>query len=305
MVRKGFLGLLLAAACCCLFGAPGVRAQDKDSIAPPAGTETPAAAPLSAGIAPEASAAATATPAASSAGLGGEEGSPAAPAGSTGGETLEKRLLSLSLTGARALLVLLLVLSVLCVGVALERVVLYHRENPLGPGFRARLADLLERNDLPSALRAVENVRGVNAALVREGLLNFQEGAAAIEEIVASRLILERARLERRLLILGTIGNNAPFIGLLGTVMGIVKAFHDLSTAATQGPQAVMAGISEALIATAVGLFVAIPAVVLFNWLKSRSKGLLEEAEANAKIVLAYAKRTKEANRGGQGPERK
>jgi biopolymer transport protein ExbB len=145
--------------------------------------------------------------------------------------------------------------------------------------------------NVAEALKAVDGVRGVNAALIREGLINYEEGPHAIEEVINGRLILERGRLERRLIILGTIGNNAPFIGLLGTVMGIIKAFHDLSVATSQGPQTVMAGISEALIATAVGLFVAIPAVILYNWLKSLSKGLLDQAEANARTVLAFAKR--------------
>ena len=217
---------------------------------------------------------------------------------SRGGDTLEKKLVSFSMTGARTLLYVLFVLSVVCVAVAIEKYLQYRRENPLGNGFRAELAAWLERGDVTSACKAVEKVRGVNAALVREALHNMTEGAAAVEEIIGSRLILERGRLEKRLIVLGTVGNNAPFIGLLGTVMGIIKAFHDLSTAAIQGPQAVMAGISEALIATAVGLFVAIPAVILFNTLKSRARALLDEAEANVKIVLAYAKRTQEASRG-------
>jgi biopolymer transport protein ExbB len=214
--------------------------------------------------------------------------------------SLEKRLVNISMIGARTLLYLLFALSILCIAVAIEKYVQYRRENPLGADFRARLVGLLDKGDRAGAQKEVEGVRGVNAALVREGLLNFDEGPATVEEIISSRLILERGRLEKRLMILGTIGNNAPFIGLLGTVMGIIKAFHDLSTAAMQGPQSVMAGISEALIATAVGLFVAIPAVILFNWLKARSKGLLDEAEANAKIVLAFAKRAREANHGGQ-----
>ncbi len=212
---------------------------------------------------------------------------------------MEQNLVSVSMVGARALLYVLFLLSILSVTVAIEKYVQYRRDNPLGPAFRGELVKLLEKSDVAGALKAVEGVRGANAAVLREGLSNFKEGPAAIEEIINGRTVLERGRLERRLIILGTIGNNAPFVGLLGTVMGIIKAFHDLSVTTTQGPAAVMAGISEALVATAVGLFVAIPAVVLFNWLKSRARALLDEAEANARILLAYAKRTQGEGNGG------
>jgi biopolymer transport protein ExbB len=213
--------------------------------------------------------------------------------------SMEQELVNVSLMGARALLYLLFVLSIMSVTVAIEKYVQYRRDNPLGPNFRQQLVSYLEKNDIAGALKAVEGVRGVNAAVIREGLSNYQEGASTIEEVMNGRAVLEKARLEKRLIILGTIGNNAPFVGLLGTVMGIIKAFHDLSVTTTQGPSAVMAGISEALVATAVGLFVAIPAVVLFNWLKTLARGLLDEAEANSRIVLAYAKRDNGGQSGG------
>ncbi len=137
----------------------------------------------------------------------------------------------------------------------------------------------------------IEGKRGIKAALCREGLNNFDEGPLVMEELINGRAMLERNRLDKRLIILGTIGNNAPFIGLLGTVMGIIRAFHDLSQATTQGPQTVMAGISEALIATAVGLFVAIPAVVFYNYFKARQKGIVDGAYATANVLMAFAKR--------------
>ena len=75
----------------------------------------------------------------------------------------------------------------------------------------------------------------------------------------------QRQKLDQGLVVLGTLGNNAPFIGLFGTVIGIIKAFHDLASAPQGGPSVVMSGISEALVATAVGLMVAIPAVIAYN----------------------------------------
>src|SRR6478735_6289984 len=95
-----------------------------------------------------------------------------------------------------------------------------------------------------------------------------------------------RIDLERNLGILGTLGNNAPFIGLFGTVLGIIKAFADLSRNQAGGAGAVMSGISEALVATAVGLMVAIPAVIAFNFFQGRVRRALGRVDAMAHLVL-------------------
>ncbi|MEI7973576.1 MAG: MotA/TolQ/ExbB proton channel family protein, partial [Bdellovibrio sp.] len=97
--------------------------------------------------------------------------------------------------------------------------------------------------------------------------------------------------LEKSLGFLATIGSNAPYIGLLGTVLGIMKAFHDLATAPEAGQQTVMAGISLALVATAAGLFVAIPAVVAYNAYQKQVKGILQSLDALKEMCLAYAKK--------------
>lgn len=94
--------------------------------------------------------------------------------------------------------------------------------------------------------------------------------------------------LEKRLGILATFGNNAPFIGLFGTVLGVIKAFHSLGTSTEFGVKVVMTGISEALVATAMGLFVAIPSVIAYNYFVRRIKTLLliYEAKKSGKIQL-------------------
>jgi biopolymer transport protein ExbB len=212
---------------------------------------------------------------------------------------VEQQLINISMMGARALLYLLFLLSILSIAVTILKYKQYRRDNTLGSEFPSLLVEWLEKGDVASALRHVQDAEGANAAILREGLRNFQEPPAAIEKIMASRTVREKNRLEAYLMVLGTIGNNAPFIGLLGTVMGIIKAFHDLAMTTVQGPQTVMAGISEALVATAVGLFVAIPAVVFYNWLQGRSQLLLDEADANSKIVLAFAER-QEGERHGR-----
>lgn len=94
--------------------------------------------------------------------------------------------------------------------------------------------------------------------------------------------------LEKRLGILATFGNNAPFIGLFGTVLGVIKAFHSLGTSTEFGVRVVMTGISEALVATAMGLFVAIPSVIAYNYFVRKIKTLLliYESQKSNKIQL-------------------
>ena len=100
----------------------------------------------------------------------------------------------------------------------------------------------------------------------------------------------DRVHYERGLAFLGTLGSNAPFVGLFGTVLGIVRAFHDLSTSAAMGSQAVMAGIAEALVATAVGLLVAIPAVVAYNVFKGMVKDAVTNTDGLTRVLMAELK---------------
>src|SRR5207302_7410165 len=110
--------------------------------------------------------------------------------------------------------------------------------------------------------------------------------------LLASASLSERQRLEQRLLVLGTLGANAPFVGLFGTVLGVIKAFHDLSQASA-GPEVVMQGLSEALIATAVGLFVAIPCVVAYNFFSKNVKDLLGGTESLGRYLMANVREGK------------
>jgi biopolymer transport protein ExbB len=112
---------------------------------------------------------------------------------------------------------------------------------------------------------------------------------------MASAKARERMNLERNLGVLGTLGNNAPFIGLFGTVLGIIRAFADLSKNQTGGAGPVMAGISEALVATAVGLMVAIPAVIFFNIFQGRLRRMMGRVDAMAHLILSAAPESADA----------
>ncbi len=117
-----------------------------------------------------------------------------------------------------------------------------------------------------------------------------EHGEAGLDELFNSFKTIEKPGLEKNLNLLGTIASNAPYIGLLGTVMGIMKAFNDLAVAPGQGNEVVMAGIGHALVSTAVGLAVAIPAVIAFNMFQKKVGLVLNNIDAARDLCLAYTK---------------
>lgn len=186
---------------------------------------------------------------------------------------LTTKLLGVTLTSAEWVLWILAIVSILSIGLMLERIFFFMSNRLPNSG---ELAVQLARGQVDVVKRAIDGRSGMEAAVVREALASADKGADTVEEVIASTIARERPNYERFLSFLGTVGSNAPFVGLFGTVLGIIKAFHDLGTSGVKGQaiqQTVMAGISEALVATAVGLAVAIPAVVGYNvftrWLKN------------------------------------
>src|SRR5262249_16978265 len=145
----------------------------------------------------------------------------------------------------------------------------------------------LAAGETDGARELLRGRKGIEAQVALEGLTHLGSGADAAAEAMNSMRTRERLQLERNLAILGTLGNNAPFIGLFGTVLGIIKAFHDLSMNQGGGAGVVMSGISEALVATAIGLLVAIPAVIAFNYFQRRVRTRLAGADELAHRILA------------------
>src|SRR5512139_1450557 len=176
---------------------------------------------------------------------------------------ISNRLLAITNLGAEWVLWLLIALSIVSVGVMIERAAFFLARTLRGAdeAHRRMLA-----GDLAGAVVAVQGREGLEAAVVRAVAEHAAKGPSAVREVVAATIERGRLDYERRLAFLGTLGNNAPFIGLFGTVLGVIRAFFDLArNPGAGGAGTVMAGISEALVATAVGLFVALPAVVAFN----------------------------------------
>jgi biopolymer transport protein ExbB len=200
--------------------------------------------------------------------------------------------------GAGWVMWLLIVLSVISVAIMLERAWFYLSLRDDIGGLARKLRDQLRDGDTDSARQSLERSPSAEAAVVVAGLLEADRGARAAEEAMNGAMALQRMKLERRLAYLGTLGNNAPFIGLFGTVIGVVEAFEQLgkqNTVVTQAaaasaaaPQEVMAAIAEALVATAVGLAVAIPAVAAYNFYMRHTKSILANTAALSHVLMSY-----------------
>jgi biopolymer transport protein ExbB len=195
--------------------------------------------------------------------------------------------------GASWVIWLLGALSVISIGVMLDRArVFWRQRGDFGALFRD-LHALLGKGDLPAARARLEKSPSVEAAVVSAGLAQWKEGPSTAQEAMSAAQGLQRARMQRRLLFLGTVGNNAPFVGLLGTVIGVLGAFDELGrrnvgSGAQLAPERVMSTIAEALVATAIGLLVAIPAVAVFNYFQGLMTSALENAETLGHVLLTH-----------------
>jgi len=206
--------------------------------------------------------------------------------------TMAEALKGFTLIGGDWVLWILVFASVLSVTVMIERLIYFWRNRTPVERFIEPFAERLNRGDINGAAALADVTKGAEARIAKVALTNFNEGEQAVEQMMASRKVAERLRFERYLMILGTMGNNAPFFGLFGTVLGIIKAFHELGQAGNNaaGATTVMSGISEALVATAMGLLVAIPAVIAYNYFSKKVKEFAANAETVERIILAHLK---------------
>src|SRR5262245_39947514 len=184
------------------------------------------------------------------------------------GISLIETFTKLAELGAEWVMWLLLALAGLTVIIAIERLYLFLSTGVDVMGTARKLLQALERNDLGQAKALVKRAKAMEERVLGDALSMYDGGADAVEEIAKASLIRERQRYERALSFLGTVGSNSPFVGLLGTVIGVILAFSELGRNPKGGLEVVGPGISEALVATAVGLLVAIPALICFTWMK-------------------------------------
>jgi len=207
--------------------------------------------------------------------------------------------------GAGWVLWFLVALSVVSIAIILERAWFFFSLRDdlvvLAREFRTAL------EESPAAARKrLDRSPSAEAAVVAAGLAVAHRGPEAAQEAMVGAAALQRMKLERRLAYLATVGNNAPFIGLFGTVIGVVAAFEALgqtskvtvAEAATQAlaPAAVMSNIAEALVATAIGILVAIPAVAANNYFQRATKSTLANTEALSRVLLSHLRAKDEPN---------
>jgi biopolymer transport protein ExbB/biopolymer transport protein TolQ len=200
---------------------------------------------------------------------------------------------------ARIVVIILFIMSGWSIGVMIDRWMAFSAARKQSRAFAPQVAGALKNGNIEEAIKIAErNKKSHLAKVVVAGLQEFKAHGESTdipgETIEASKRALERAEaivhaeLKRGLGSLATIGSTAPFVGLFGTVVGILNAFRGIATSKATGLAAVAGGISEALVTTAVGLFVAIPAVMMFNYLTGRVEAFDVEMDNSSSELVDY-----------------
>ena len=194
-------------------------------------------------------------------------------------------------------MLVILACSVITFGFALERIVYYWKRRQDPEPLMKRVTEQLKSGSMREAVWTCTAAAHPAGAAAAQVLQNAHLPADQQEERLQITMSEQRLLLERNLGVLGTMGNTAPLIGLLGTVWGIMRAFHDMARTGSAGPSVVAAGVAEALFTTAAGLLVAVPAVLLYNHLVRRMGVMLTTAENHARTLrLAIGERAASGN---------
>ena len=201
---------------------------------------------------------------------------------------LSHKITSLAEHGTTWVLWLLIALSVTAIAIVLERAVLFWTSRDDIARLRRELRQHLLKGEAAAAQKILERSPSYEARIASVGLDG--DGAASAEERMRAESEIVRLRMEQNLSFLGTLGNNAPFVGLLGTVIGIVRAFRELEHSQGRVSAGLMTEVGEALVATAVGLLIALPAVAFFNLFQRVIRARLGRSEALIREILAFHK---------------
>ena len=197
----------------------------------------------------------------------------------------------------------LLFFSVLAATVAIERFIVFSKAKLNVSDFltKIRKALLVNRN-VKEAIKICEQSKGPVASVMKAGLLRYGHSREDIEKTIENAALYELDRLEKRLGVLATTANVAPMLGFLGTVAGMIKSFATLAEQGLTNPAAVAVGISEALITTATGLIIAIPAQLVYNWYTTKITRFVRDIET-ASNMLVETFSEMDSQRYGQGGE--
>lgn len=212
---------------------------------------------------------------------------------------MKERFAAIVGLGAGWILWLLVALSIIGLAVAIERAIRLIGSRIDGAALREALERKLVAGDVDGARAMLDAAPSYEARIAKAGLMALDEGAETVDYRLRAETTVVRHAMERNLSFLGTLGSNAPFVGLLGTVIGIVRAFRELDASHGQVSAGLMTEIGEALVATAVGLLVALPAVAFFNYFHGVVRSRLVWASAIGDDVIGHALR--ERARAGEG----
>ena len=205
----------------------------------------------------------------------------------------------IKLTSQSPVLVALIAFSVVTLGVIMERAYYYwtRRGNPdqIARDVLARM----RKGDIKEAIWACEHAKHPAAAAMQVVVGSPVETSTDLDERLVVALSEQKLMLERNLNILGTMAVTAPLVGLLGTVWGIMRAFHDMALVGSAAPTVVAGGIAEALITTAVGLVVAVPSLISYNHFVRRMNVMLTIAENHARALRTALNERTPDDRGG------
>jgi biopolymer transport protein ExbB/biopolymer transport protein TolQ len=207
-------------------------------------------------------------------------------------------------TLAKSVVIVMFIMSAWSIGVMIDRLMAYSAAKKQSRAFAPAVAGALREGKLDEAIKIADRYKKSHLAkVVVAGLQEFQAHQASTEisgeEVEASKRALERseaivhAELKRGVSSLATIGSTAPFVGLFGTVVGIINAFKEMATQKTAGIAAIAGGISEALVTTAIGLFVAVPAVWMYNYFTGRIDAFdVEMGNSSSELIDYFLKRS-------------
>ena len=202
----------------------------------------------------------------------------------------------------------LLAMSIVAVAVTIERVLILRKNSAAdSENYILNIAEKLRNKDIKGVKQIASEAKkkSIYARFSDFSIEHYDKGYDALSEMMFGMIIREKMIFERRLPILNTLGNNAPFIGLLGTVLGVIKAFNDLGTLGSTGAEVVMKSISTALLATAAGLFVAIPVVMANNYFTRKIKIIVQNLEFLSREFLASIKSVNLKSKSEKNSEKK
>lgn len=174
-------------------------------------------------------------------------------------------------------MIVLLALSVIAVAIVIERLLFFASQHSDSKGLLRSIGQKIASDDLPGAIKICQQNKGMLPKILEFGLQRGEKNRADITDALSIALMENLNSLERNLGVIGTIAVIAPFVGLFGTVLGVMRTFTDIALKGNSTPAVVSAGVAEALITTAAGLFVAVTAVIFFNYFKTRIKAYNQE----------------------------